>query len=69
SVICSYFYREFSKDNNSEILNEVFEEYILSLDLERPSEIICEELDEKTFFLLKTISKVDVMEYLGCFDD
>nr|PMI84931.1 hypothetical protein BCU36_05145 [Vibrio lentus] len=69
SVICSYFYREFSKDNNSEILNEVFEEYILSLEIERPSEIICDKLDKKSLYLLKTISKIDVMEYLGCFND
>lgn len=69
SVICCYYYNKLSKVDNSSILNEVFEEYIISLGISRPSEMITSELDNKHLFLLNEISKVEVMDYLGCFDD
>ncbi|MFM1702551.1 hypothetical protein ACJ5ZS_16220 [Aeromonas salmonicida] len=69
SVICCYYYNKLSKVDNSSILNEVFEEYIISLGITRPSEMISSELDNKHLFLLNEVSKVEVMDYLGCFDD
>jgi hypothetical protein len=69
SVICSFFYDHFSDVDGTSLLNEVFEEYFVSLGVERPSEIITKNLDEKQLFILNTISKIDVMDYLGSFDD
>lgn len=69
SVICSFFYNHFSEVDVSTLLNEVFEEYFFSLNIERPSELIRECLNEKQIFLLNVISKIDVMDYLGSFDD
>ncbi|EJP3283733.1 hypothetical protein NU207_002722 [Vibrio parahaemolyticus] len=69
SVICSFFYNHFSELDGSSLLNEVFEEYFFSLNIERPSEIINADLSNKQVFLLNVISKVDVMDYLGSFDD
>ncbi|WP_259510472.1 hypothetical protein [Shewanella baltica] len=69
SVICSYFHNLFSKEDNSSILNEVFEEYVISLGVSRPSELINSSLSLKELFVLKEVSKVEVMDYLGCFED
>ncbi|HIF9156399.1 TPA: hypothetical protein ACX6PJ_001013 [Photobacterium damselae] len=69
SVICSFFYNHFSELDGSSLLNEVFEEYFFTLNVERPSEIINTNLSNKQIFVLNVISKVDVMDYLGCFDD
>lgn len=69
SVICSYYYNKFSSEDNSSVLNEVFEEYIISRDVFRPSELVTGELSKKEIILLNEISKIDVMDYLGCFDN
>lgn len=69
SVICAYYYNHFSDDDESSILNEVFEELIISLGVQRPSELIRKDLSKKELFLLNDISKIDVMDYLGCFED
>lgn len=69
SVICAYYYNYFSIDDESSILNEVFEEFILTLNINRPSELVKEGLSKKEIFLLQDISKPEVMDYLGCFDD
>ncbi|PMP45045.1 hypothetical protein BCS86_00810 [Vibrio splendidus] len=69
SVICGYFHNHFSDLDGSALLNEVFEEYFFSLGIERPSELVTKELNSKNIFLLKNISKIDVMDYLGSFDD
>ncbi len=69
SVICAYYYNHFSDDDESSILNEVFEEFIISLGIQRPSELIKKDLNKKELFLLNDISKLDVMDYLGCFED
>ncbi|WP_407258250.1 hypothetical protein [Klebsiella quasipneumoniae] len=47
SVICSYYYNKFSSEDNSSVLNEVFEEYIISRDVFRPSELVTGELSKK----------------------
>lgn len=69
SVICCFFHNNFSELDSSTLLNEVFEEYFFSLKVNRPSEIITTDLNNKQVFLLNVISKVEVMDYLGCFDD
>lgn len=69
SVICAYYYNLYSNEDNSEVINEFFEEFIISQGIERPSELLTNELSEKEIIFLYNISKVDVMDYLGCFDD
>lgn len=69
SVICAYYYNLYSKEDKSEVINEFFEEYIIEKGIERPSELLKNDLDKKDVKFLYEISKVDVMDYLGCFDD
>lgn len=69
AVICSYYYNQFSSEDNSSVLNEVFEEYIISCNVSRPSELVTKALTKKEVILLNEISKIDVMDYLGCFDN
>ncbi|KMK83033.1 histidine kinase [Pectobacterium brasiliense] len=69
SVICAHYYNLYSHVDKSEVLNEFFEEYIISLGVERPSELFGDDLSDKEVILLKDIAKIDVMDYLGCFDD
>ncbi|MGM5531577.1 hypothetical protein ACP3UV_17175 [Mixta calida] len=69
SVICAYYYNLYSKEDKSEVINEFFEEYVIARGIERPSELLSEELCEKEIKFLYEIAKVDVMDYLGCFDD
>ncbi|MBH2706291.1 hypothetical protein V1234_07990 [Serratia marcescens] len=69
SVICAYYYNLYSNEDNSEVINEFFEEFIISQGIERPSELLTDDLSEKEIIFLYNISKVDVMDYLGCFDD
>lgn len=69
SVICAYYYNLYSNEDNSEVINEFFEEYIILQGIERPSELLNDSLNEKEIIFLYNIAKVDVMDYLGCFDD
>lgn len=69
ALICSFYFNKFSNKDETEILNEVFEEYIVSQDVTRPSELVTDSLSIKDLFLLQEISKIDVMDYLGCFED
>lgn len=69
AVICTYYFNKYSADDNSDIFNEVFEEYILTRGVERPSELVSGDMSDKEIILLKDIAKIDVMDYLGCFDD
>ncbi|WP_255434346.1 hypothetical protein [Pantoea sp. WMus005] len=69
AVICSYYFNKFSMNDETEILNEVFEEYIVSQGVKRPSELVTSNLNIKELFFLKEIAKIDVMDYLGCFED
>ncbi|WP_073970220.1 hypothetical protein [Serratia ficaria] len=69
SVICAYYYNLYSKEDKSEVINEFFEEYIIERGIERPSELLKNDLDKKEVKFLYEIAKVDVMDYLGCFDD
>ncbi|WP_345856068.1 hypothetical protein [Shewanella algae] len=69
SVICSYFHNLYSKSDNSSVLNEVFEEYVISLGVSRPSELISFGLSDKELFILKDVAKIEVMDYLGSFED
>lgn len=69
SVICAYYYNLYSKEDKSEVINEFFEEYIIERGIDRPSELLKSDLDRKEVKFLYEIAKVDVMDYLGCFDD
>ncbi|EUC90806.1 TPA: hypothetical protein ACXE54_000510 [Klebsiella michiganensis] len=69
AVICAYYYNLYSNEDQSEFLNEFFEEYILTLGIDRPSELLDNNLNDKEVIFLHHIAKIDVMDYLGCFDD
>lgn len=69
SIICAYYYNLYNSEDKSDVLNEFFEEYIISTGIERPSEFISEHLNDKEVIFLYNIAKIDVMDYLGCFED
>ena len=50
-------------------LNQVFDEFILNMGIERPSDIFesKEKLSDKEMFIMREVSKVSVMDYMGCF--
>jgi hypothetical protein len=59
----------YSNDDKSEVINEFFEEYIITQGIERPSELIDDKMNGKQVIFLYDIAKTDVMDYLGCFED
>jgi hypothetical protein len=67
-IICHHYNSNISEDRN-DLLNEVFEEYLLAAGVSRPSQLLlnieCLEERDKRFF--RDICVPDVMDYLGCF--
>ncbi|MFT4805127.1 MAG: hypothetical protein ACI9YE_002342 [Psychroserpens sp.] len=69
AVIFYYFYSLLVDKDSTDTLNQIFDEFILSNGMVRPSEYFgCKKLiNEKEIFILSEISKVSVMDYMGCF--
>jgi hypothetical protein len=69
AVIFYYFYSLLLDNDGTDSLNQVFDEFILGNGIDRPSEYfgIREHITDKEFFILSEISKVSVMDYMGCF--
>ncbi|MND19004.1 hypothetical protein D3C80_93030 [compost metagenome] len=71
AVIVAYIYNVNSQRFNKDIFNDIFEEFILSLGIERPSELLysLEKISEMQTFFLKKIATIDNIDYLGCFEN
>jgi hypothetical protein len=69
SVIFYYFFSSLVNRDSIDALNETFDEYILSLGVERPGDIFnsMKPVTDLQHFILSVVSKVSVMDYMGCF--
>jgi hypothetical protein len=69
-IVAFYYSRKISKSINR-LLNEIFEEYILTTGAERPSELLSkkEALTELEVIFYREICIPDVMDCLTCFDN
>jgi hypothetical protein len=69
SVIFYYFYSLFIDKDSTESLNQVFDEYILNMGINRPGDYFDLEspISEKELLILSKIATVNVMDYMGCF--
>ncbi|WP_324035133.1 hypothetical protein [Aeromonas caviae] len=71
AVIVAYIYNINNQGLNKDIFNDIFEEFILSLGIERPSELLDlnEKMSEMQVFFLNKIATIDNIDYLGCFEN
>ncbi|MBN25495.1 MAG: hypothetical protein CL578_10655 [Alteromonadaceae bacterium] len=69
SLIFFYFYSLIIDSDSTDSLHEVFEEFILSNDIDRPGEFFnkVERLSLRELFIFTEIATVGVMDYMGCF--
>ena len=69
-IVVFYYSRKVSKDITW-LLNEIFEEYVLTKGAERPSQLLAEKdaLDELDAMFYREICIPDVMDCLTCFDN
>lgn len=69
SVILCYHYNLNVSDKKDSLLNETFEEYLISTGVTRPSELLAQTgtPDLRQQFFFREICIPDVMDYLGCF--
>jgi hypothetical protein len=69
AVILCYHYNLSISDEKDSLLNETFEEYLISTGVSRPSQLLAEfkALDLRQQFFFREICIPDIMDYLGCF--
>ncbi|SDM54938.1 hypothetical protein [Polaromonas sp. JS666] len=71
AVIISYFYAKRIDKRKEYVLNETYEEFLLTQGAERPIALL-EKLDMNdplSVVLLRDVSALDAMDFLGCFED
>lgn len=71
AVIVAYIYNINNQRLNKDIFNDIFEEFILGSDIERPSDLfdLLDSISDIHVFFLEKVATVDNIDYLGCFED
>jgi hypothetical protein len=71
AVIVAYYYVRNISTKREYVLNEAFEEYILSQNVTRPSEILIRisEPNALQAFFFREICSPEIMDFLSCFDN
>lgn len=71
SVVFSYFYNKIKDKKIDYLLNECFEEFIISKGFDRPSEYLygLKQISDSEAFIFRNIANLNVIDYLGCFEN
>ncbi|GGD93694.1 hypothetical protein [Caballeronia grimmiae] len=71
SLIIAYYYVKKIDSKKEYLLNETFEEFILSNDAARPSDLfhLLDELDARPIVFYRDIATLETMDFLGAFKD
>jgi hypothetical protein len=71
ALVVFYIYAKRVDSQKDYLLNEAYEEYLLSNGVTRPSELMStiEKISPLEVVFFRDISALDTMDYLGCFDD
>lgn len=69
AVIVCYFYSRFLSPKKDYVFHEAFEDFILSCDVEKPTELFNKQLLSESYYKLffEKICTTDVMDFLSCF--
>jgi len=69
AVIVCYHYNLSISDKKDSLLNETFEEYLMSTGVTMPSQLLAKvgQPDKKQQFFFREICIPDIIDYLGCF--
>lgn len=71
AVVACYFYAKYVDKRKEYVLNEVYEEFLLSNDAGTPSDLLTRPSfthDRRFDLLLLHVSTLETMDFLGCFD-
>lgn len=69
-LVCFFYSRKVSQKNDG-VLNETFEEYLISSGIDRPSQLISDSFDfsdPRQQVFIRSVCVPEIMDYLSCFD-